>query len=133
VGGFLDGTWTGDGLTSSVAAAEARAEGQEYTALAVVQNGELPLGQYSSWTVGSASEPLRSDGNDVIVKYTYIGDWALEGAVNTDANTIFDADYGRSLPFTWANGSYNEGPLNTDANTVFDAYYNNGVTRGPQL
>lgn len=134
VGGFQDGTWTGNGLSSSVAAAQAAAHGFEYTALAVVQNSTLPLGQFSSWSVGGSSEPLRADGNDVVVKYTYIGDWALEGAVNHDAFSIFISDYGNSsIADDWANGSYNGGPIDANAFSVFISDYGNGLTNGPQL
>jgi len=134
VGGFQDGTWTGGGLTSSAAANEAANQGNEYTALAVVQNSELPLGQFSSWNVGGVSEPLRSDGNDTIVKYTYVGDWALEGAVNHDSFSIFNSSYNHTnVPFDWAYGSYNGGEVNHDSFSVFNADWHHGVTTGTPL
>ena len=131
VGGIEDGTWTGGGLTSSSAANEVAAQGYEYTALGVVQNSELPLGQFSTWTVGNATEPLRADGNDVIVKYTYVGDWALEGAANDDADSIFIVSYDNTtVPYDWAHGSYNGGEVNDDSVSVFDVDYGNGVFKG---
>ncbi len=133
-GGFLDGTWDGNGLTSSAAHAQAISQGQEYTALAVVENAALPLGQFSTWQVGSQSENLALNGDDVIVKYTYVGDWTLNGQVGDDAETVFGSFFGTSAASIasqsgnnfWAYGSYNRGGLDDDAQSVFGAYFGQG-------
>jgi hypothetical protein len=129
-GGVVDGTWDGNGLTSSAAAAADSAAGYEQIGLAVVRNGDQPLGQLDSWTVGGQSEALRADGNDIIVKYTYTGDLALEGAVNDDAATIFNMtfDGGASTGNTWSYGDTNGDGLidDTDA-TVFNMLFGNGL------
>jgi hypothetical protein len=135
-GGLLDGTWTGNELTSSAAATEDADQGYEEIALAVVENADLPFGQFSSWTVGSASEPLRSDGQDIIVKYTYVGDFTLDGAVDDAAATIMQAYYGgpSPAPSSWAYGDTNgDGTIDDTDATAFQVLYGNGVTNGPAL
>jgi hypothetical protein len=130
-GGILDGTWTGNGLTSSVAASVDAAAGYEQNILAVVLNRDLLLGQYTNWQVGSAAEPLRTDGNDVIVKYTYNGDLNLDGMVDNNAATIFEAYFtpGQSVPATdYAFGDLNgDGVVNANDATIFYAVFGNGT------
>ncbi|HEY2588261.1 MAG TPA: glycoside hydrolase family 25 protein, partial [Tepidisphaeraceae bacterium] len=86
-----DGTWDGFGLDSSAATAVFNAQGYEQVALAVADNNQLVFGALSKWTVGSASESLGA--NDVIVKYTYVGDYALEGMVGDDNAGILQVEY----------------------------------------
>jgi hypothetical protein len=137
-GGIYDGTWDGNGLTSSTAAVVDSGEnaGYEETRLAVVLNSDLFLGQFSDWSAGSFNEPLRSDGNDVIVKYTYNGDLTLDGAVDGNADTVFGAFYypGVSLVDQGLNNDYAFGDLNGDGfvdgndDTIFGAVYGNGMS-----
>jgi hypothetical protein len=130
-GGLLDGTWNGNGLTSSTAASVDASAGFEKVSLAVVRNDQLLFGAFNSWQVGSASETLASE--DVIVKYTYTGDFALEGNVGDDAATIFGFSYdgGISHNNTWANGDLNgDGVINSDDATIFGFIYGNGVSSG---
>jgi hypothetical protein len=129
-GGPADGTWDGKGLTSSTAAANDLAQGFEQTVLGVVRNGDLPLGQYASWTVGSFSEPLAANGNDILVKYTYNGDFTLEGQVGDDDATIMAALYdgGVSTNNSFANGDTNgDGKVDDTDATVFTALYGLGT------
>jgi hypothetical protein len=133
-----DGTWSGNGLTSSTAASVDSGAGYEQNVLAVVRNSDLPLGQFPSWTVGSgasaASEPLRSDGNDIIVKYTYNGDAALEGYVGNDAATIENAFYSDSatlaaqgVPDEWCYADFDGSGFDNDNDaTVVNAFFGNG-------
>ncbi|HEY2589583.1 MAG TPA: choice-of-anchor tandem repeat GloVer-containing protein [Tepidisphaeraceae bacterium] len=100
-----DGTWNGNGLDSSAATAVFNAQGYEQVALGVVDNNQLAFGSFSKWTVGSASESLGA--NDVIVKYTYVGDYALEGMVGDDNAGILQVEYdhGATNTHNWATGS----------------------------
>ncbi|HEY2588921.1 MAG TPA: Ig-like domain-containing protein, partial [Tepidisphaeraceae bacterium] len=100
-----DGTWSGFGLSSSSATAADAAAGYEQVALGVVNNNQLMFGSLSQWSVGSASENLGA--NDVIVKYTYVGDYALEGMVSGDDAGILQVqfDKGASNTHNWATGS----------------------------
>ena len=57
-GGFADGSWNGNGLTSSAAATAFNNNGYEQTVLGVVCNGDLPFGAYSQWQLGAQDEAL---------------------------------------------------------------------------
>jgi hypothetical protein len=129
--GSNGGSWTGNGLTSSVAATMG---GQ--TLLAVALNGNLPSGPFASWKAGTSTLALGT--NDVIVKYTYNGDFTLEGEVGADAYAIFLAYYGTAplTPDTFIYGD-TTGDATIDANDYADflAYYDLGTggAYGPQL
>ncbi len=143
-GGTFDGTWNGNGLTSSVAGSVDIKAGYEQNILAVELNADRFLGKLPSWTVGNgtSSEPLRADGNDVLVKYTYLGDLNLSGAVDGNAATIFETFYksgsgpggtSPSLQSQGINDDYAFGDLNgdgyvddTDA-TILETVFNNGT------
>jgi hypothetical protein len=128
-GGALDGTWDGNGLTSSTAAANDAAQGYEQTVLGVALNGDMPA-SYSAWTVGGFSEPLRADGNDVLVKYTYNGDFALEGFVGADDAEIITLYYdgGASSGNTFAVGDTNgDGKVDANDAAIFDLLYGLGT------
>jgi len=133
--GNPDGQWNGDGLSSSAANAADAADGYEKIGLAVVINSTLAE-PVSSWQVGSFNETLGA--NDIIVKYTYLGDYNLEGAVNADDAGILQIEYdnGKSKTHTWATGSSMGNGL-ADANEagLFQIQYGLGTggNLGPQL
>ena len=129
-GHLADGKWDGNGLTSSKAAARPP-RGLEKTALAVVKYGDLLLRfAGGNYVVGSTSVHLIAA--DTIVKYTYVDDFALEGMVTDNAQTIFGISFG-NVPATfrnndyWASGSYNGGSVLDDAQTIFGIYFGNGT------
>ncbi|HEY2589160.1 MAG TPA: hypothetical protein VGI81_25680, partial [Tepidisphaeraceae bacterium] len=131
-----DGTWNGNGLDSSAAAAVFNAQGYEQVALGVVDNNQLVFGPLSKWTVGTASETLGA--NDVIVKYTYVGDYALEGMVSGDDAGILQVEYdnGAGNTHNWATGSTLWDGLTDDNEAgVFQIQYGLGTggKNGPQL
>jgi subtilase family serine protease len=135
-GGLLDGAWTGNGLTSSAAAAADAVAGYELTTLAVVLGSDLPLGEPSSYQVGSFSEQLNAD--DIIVKYTYSGDFDLDGDVSDNDATIFGALYdgGKTKQNDFAFGDTNgDGKIDDTDATAFGAVYGNGTSGSglPQL
>ena len=145
-GGVLDGTWTGNGLTSSIAASVDAKVGYEQNVLAVALNRDLSLfGSYTSWPVGSTSEPLRADGNDVIVKYTYNGDAHLDGMVDDTDVAIVNAYYApgvslksQGLNSDWAYGDFNgDGFVDGSDVAILGALYGNGTGQNgnklPQL
>jgi hypothetical protein len=132
-GGRNGGLWTGIELTSSAAAANDLNDGLETTQLAVVDNADLAntVGAYSSWQVGSFQEPLGA--NDIIVKYTYTGDFTLAGEVSTVDATVFGAFYdnGASTGNEWAYGdTNNDGVLNSVDATIFGAVFGDGTPIG---
>jgi hypothetical protein len=135
-GGVLNGTWTGNGLTSSSAASADSKAGYEQNVLAVVQNSDQILGKLSNWTVGSFSEPLGS--NDILVKYTYNGDAALEGFVGDNSVTIVNGFYdgGKSTQADWAFGDFTgKGTVDDNDITILNGLYGNGTggANGPRL
>jgi acid phosphatase len=132
--GQPDGTWNGFGLDSSTATASDAATGYEQIGLAVVTNNALVTGPRSAWTVGSASESLA--GGDVLVKYTYVGDYALEGMVGDDDAGILQVEYdrGRTNTHNWATGSTLwDGLADDNEAGVFQIQYGLGTKFGPQL
>jgi hypothetical protein len=133
--GNPDGQWNGNGLSSSAANAADAAAGYEKIGLAVVVNSTLAE-PVSSWQVGSFSETLGV--NDIIVKYDYLGDYALEGSVDADDAGILQIEYdnGKSKTHSWATGSSMGNGL-SDANEagLFQIQYGLGTggNFGPQL
>jgi hypothetical protein len=134
--GNPDGQWNGNGLNSSAASAADAAAGYEQIGLGVVVNSTLAEGPLSSWQVGSFNETLGT--NDIIVKYDYLGDYALEGSVNADDAGILQIEYdnGATNTHTWATGSSMGNGL-ADANEagLFQIQYGLGTggNLGPQL
>ncbi|HEY2013503.1 MAG TPA: hypothetical protein VGH38_08385, partial [Bryobacteraceae bacterium] len=135
-GSVLNGTWTGNGLTSSAAASADSKAGIEQIVLAVVQNSDQILGKLSKWTVGASSESLGS--NDILVKYTYNGDAALEGFVGDNSVTIVNGSYdaGKSTQANWAFGDFTgNGKVDDNDITILNGLYGNGTAGSglPQL
>src|SRR5262249_53807 len=133
-GGTADGTWNGNGLTSSAAASADAGVGFEQNVLATVRNGDLPLGAYSDWHLGLQDEALGN--GDILVKYTYNGDFALDGAVDDSAAAVFAALYdgGATTGHTLAEGDTNgDGKLDDTDAAVLAAVFGNGVSIGPRL
>jgi hypothetical protein len=134
-GGVANGTWNGNGLTSSIAAADDGSAGSnsEEFVLGCGLNSALPF-PLSNWTVGSAVEPLRADGQDVLVKFTYNGDFNLDGSVNRQDAAIINANFNPSHTFSTAqfvNGDTNgDGFVDRKDTTAFNAYYLDGTATG---
>ena len=124
------GLWTGLGLTSSAAAAQDNFDGLESVQLAVVDNTDL-ASPFSSWTVNGLNETLG--GNDIIVKYTYTGDFNLQGKVDFSDTSILGLYYdnGASTGNEWAFGDTNgDGLLNFADVSAFGLAFGNGTPIG---
>jgi hypothetical protein len=108
--------WDGPGLTSSTARANNVAQGFDLTGLGVIRNSDLdvttgiPGSGYSSFS----GQPVTPD--DVLVKYTYIGDANLSGAVSFDDYVGMDNAFFGLIPnLGWATGDINfDGVINFD-------------------
>jgi hypothetical protein len=127
VGGRDGGAWDGKGLTSSVAEAQDNNDGAETVQLAVTDNTDLP-NTFSTWKVGSASETVG--GNDIIVKYTYTGDFNLDGKVDLNDYRAFSNSYddGATTGNEWALGDTNDdGKLTINDYRTFAQDYGNGT------
>jgi hypothetical protein len=134
--GSPDGQWNGNGLDSSAATAADSAAGYERIALGVVLNSTLFVGPFSSWQVGSFNETLAA--SDIIVKYTYLGDYGLFGKVYDSDAAILQRDFdnGKTNTHTWATGSsMDDGLSDASEAGVFQFQYGLGTggREGPQL
>jgi len=127
------GDWTGTGLTSSTAAAAAAPFSEPYL-LASSLNGNLSNGGYGSWQAGANT--LTLSPNDVLVKYTYNGDFDLNGMVdNNDAGVIGgDYDGGVYTGFVYLDGDMTgDGKIDANDAGLFGGIYGAGWLFGPQL
>jgi glucose/arabinose dehydrogenase len=113
--GFNNGTWNGQGVTSTTAAANATND----TGLSVVDNALLGLTDFSG-------QPVTADS--IILKYTYYGDIDQNGQVDADDLTVFANNFGRTTGATQINGDIDfNGAVNADDLTVFANNFNKGV------
>ena len=123
--GFSGGGWTGtDGIITSMTAATAsRARTTLGVATAAAINGTDPL-QTTTWNGETVS------GNTAIVKYTYLGDFNLDGRVNGD--DYFLIDTGFTAPTTgYFNGDFDySGKIDADDYFWIDQNYS---SQGPML
>lgn len=99
----------------------------ESVQLAPVLNSDLPT-PYAAWTVGSFNESLGA--NDLIIKYTYTGDFNLDGEVTRADYAVFGGNFdnGASGGNEWAFGDTNGDGLLTHADAAnFNTAYLNGT------
>jgi hypothetical protein len=104
-GSGLGATWTGQGITSSTAAADVAAA-PESRSVGYAVNGELPLGPYTNFR----GEPV--DASSVLIRYTGVpnanwaaGDFDYNGFVDDDDVTLLGAFYDPSAtPITSPGG-----------------------------
>jgi len=124
-----NGLWTGNGITSSAAAAS-----PTNMALAVVINDTNQSGTLSGNPLISSGSPFNNglttfDGQnvadgDVLVKYTYYGDALLTGSVTAADYIQIDNGFQNHLT-GWSNGDFNyDGVINGDDYTLIDNAFN---------
>ena len=111
------GTWTGNGIMTSMPAATG-AEGKTTLGVATASSA---LGIASGATANWGSETVT--GSSVLVKYTYVGDANLNGLVNGD--DYFKIDTGYSAHWTgFENGDFDyNGVINADDYFLIDQTY----------
>jgi polyhydroxybutyrate depolymerase len=110
--------WTGNGIASSAAAATNAAQADSRS-IGYAENGNLPLGRYSSFH----GQPV--DVTSLLVGYTRTGDANLDGIVNDDDVTIVGATYAPGVPQPlWALGDFDyNGFVDDDDVTLLGAFY----------
>jgi hypothetical protein len=109
----LIGSWNGQGITSSEAAADPSSISVGYAV-----NGDLPLGAYTNFRGENV------DATSILIRGTRIGDVNLDGVVNDDDVTIVSATYGQTTGATWALGDLTyDGAVNDDDITLLGALY----------
>ncbi len=76
--------WDGSGVTSSFARAANLATGFDLTGLGVIRNSDIDIvtGLPGAFYTTFGGQPAGPD--DILIKYTYIGDGNLDGLVNFD-------------------------------------------------
>jgi hypothetical protein len=108
--------WDGPGLTSSTARANNVTQGFDLTGIGVIRNSDLDVTTGipgSSYTTFSG---LAVTPDDILVKYTYVGDANLSGAVSFDDYVGMDNAFFELIPnLGWATGDINfDGTINFD-------------------
>ncbi len=114
--------WDGPGITSSAARSLNTAFGFDLVGLGVIRNSDidvitgLPGASYTTFS-GQLVTP-----DDILVKYTYIGDGNLDGVVSFDDYVGMDNAFFGLIPnLGWATGDINfDGVINFDDYTVVD-------------
>ena len=133
LGHASDGSWTGNGITSSSAAGF-----PSTTALGVILNDTNasntdPIARaiLSGTTIISTFDGQPVSDGDVLVKYTFVGDADLSGSINAADYTQIDNafSYNNANPGTpltgWYNGDFNyDGLVNGDDYTLIDNAFN---------
>ena len=114
--------WDGPGITSSAARTANLASNFDLVGLGAIRNSDidiltgLPGSSYTTFS-GQAVTP-----DDILVKYTYIGDGNLDGLVSFDDYVGMDNAFFGLIPnLGWATGDINfDGVINFDDYTVVD-------------
>jgi hypothetical protein len=114
----LGGAWTGNGITSSTAAAANQSAPDSFS-IGYAQNASLPLGPYDEF------HGIPVDADAVLLAYTRTGDANLDGVVNDDDVTIVGATYAPGVPNPhWALGDFDyNGFVDDDDVTLLGAFY----------
>ncbi len=133
----LDGNyitnWNGYGITSSSARASNVARGFDLVGLGVIRNSDLEVTTGLSNSVYTIFGGQATNRDDVLVKYTYIGDANLDGIVSFDDYVGMDNAFFGLIPnLGWATGDVNyDGVINFDDYTVVDqAFFFQGARLG---
>ena len=125
--------WNGPGITSSAARNANVGGGFDLVGLGVIRNSDidiitgLPGASYTTFS-GQSVTP-----DDILVKYTYIGDGNLDGLVSFDDYVGMDNAFFGLIPnLGWATGDINfDGVINFDDYTVVDqAFFFQGTPLG---
>ena len=111
-GGYAGGSWTGTGITSSVAAANASS------------THKTALGYAEASTTGQSTfDGVTTDNDMILVRYTYYGDTNLDGIVNTADFNNLAAHYNQTGA-NWVEGDFNyDGVVNAEDFALLAANY----------
>ena len=108
------GLWSGPGITSSSATADPR----HMTALGIMLNDSG-----SGLPIAASIHGLPLTANDIIIRYTWLGDANLDGVVNADDYFLIDSNYIPQKP-GWYNGDFNyDSVINADDYFLIDSAF----------
>jgi hypothetical protein len=125
-GAGLGRAWTGQGITSSAAAAAVATE-PESRSIGFAENATMPLGPYTTFR----GQPV--DDTSILITFTRTGDANLDGLVNDDDVTIVGATYAPGVPQpSWALGDFDyNGFVDDDDVTLLGVFYDPAAVIGP--
>jgi uncharacterized protein YjbI with pentapeptide repeats len=110
--------WNGPGITSSTARTANVAAGRDFVGLGVIRNSDLNITTGVPGSTFTTFSGLSVTPDDVLVKYTYIGDGNLDGVVTFDDYAAMDSAFFGLIPnLGWATGD-----INFDGDITFDDY-----------
>jgi hypothetical protein len=119
------GDWTGDGITSSAAAADP----QKRSTIAWAEASAI-LGLTASATAIWSGQTV--DATSLLMKYTWYGDANMDGQVNADDYALIDRGMAKGLA-GWVNGDFNyDGVVNSGDYLLIDrVFIQQGGVLGP--
>ena len=119
--GFAGGRWTGAGVASSAAAADA----MRLSAVGVIPNANGTAALYTAF------DGVAVTASAVLVKSTIYGDTNLDGVVNLADYTRLDAGF-LAKATGWANGDFNyDGVVDASDYTLADNAFNHQPVAAP--
>jgi autotransporter-associated beta strand protein len=122
LGGYKNGAWTGTGITSSSAAAQA-ASGHP-TAIGYAEAADVLT--YSNGSATFAGATLVQGNKALLLKYTYTGDANLDGVVNALDFNALATSFGQSAGSqVWVHGDFDyDGDVDTTDFTKLSQNFN---------
>jgi len=119
------GAWTGNGITSSVAATEALASGGKgNTAIGYANNGDPGMGLT---TFGGQSV----NANSALVRYTVLGDANLDGKVDLSDFLALRQNFGVAGNATWDQGDFDyDGKVDLNDFLILRSHYGQSLPTG---
>jgi autotransporter-associated beta strand protein len=114
---YAGGAWTGNGITSSTAAADFVANSAGYGAIGYADNADFGMGLTS---FGGRAV----DGNAILVRYTVLGDANLDGRVDGTDYSLLQRSYGKTSGAFWDQGDFNyDGKVDLRDALILRAHY----------
>jgi hypothetical protein len=120
------GDWQGDGITSSLAAADGN------FVVAVADNAALsaPFGAAQG---GPLFAGVNVDLTTVLIKFTHRVDVDLDGVITPNDASIFGTNYSEGDPATWATGDMDyDGVFTPNDASIFGTFYDESVASMPE-
>jgi len=115
--------WNGTGINSS--AANARSTTRNKSGIGYALNDGTNQGNATPLATFDGVTALTTD---VLIKYTWAGDWNLDGKMNLDDYGAIDRNAPRNRPGLWAQGDFNyDGVVNLNDYSLIDPNINRPV------
>ena len=118
--GYQSGTWSGKGITSSLA----QSDTTHLTALGVILNSTGTAALYGNGSALGPFDGLNPPATDVLIKYTYYGDTNLDGKIDGSDYSRLDSGFLTSKT-GWYNGDLNfDSAIDGSDYTLMDNAFN---------